>query len=129
MPCMTIVKLGSCSSPLKFLNSTLKDSIQKQKEQSWCYNLSAPPPPTTTFKSKWNDRFHSHSAQKPNERYLYDFLDDFKMTFQISFQITFWMIFWMYKVCVLDLFQLEDDLEVQYNWTRSNTHTLPFKLQ
>ena len=29
-----IVKLGSCSSLLKFLNSTLKVSIQKQKEQS-----------------------------------------------------------------------------------------------
>ena len=31
----TIVKLGSCSSLLKTLNSTLKVSIQKQKEQSW----------------------------------------------------------------------------------------------
>ena len=40
-----IVKLGSCSSLLKFLNSTLKVSIQKEKEQSWRYNLSAP---TTT---------------------------------------------------------------------------------
>ena len=27
----------------KFLNSTLKVSIQKQKEQSWRYNLSVPP--------------------------------------------------------------------------------------
>ena len=30
-----IVKLGSCSSLLKSLNSTLKVSIQNQKEQSW----------------------------------------------------------------------------------------------
>ena len=36
-----IVKLGSCSSLLKFLYSTLKVSIQKQKEQSWCYNHNA----------------------------------------------------------------------------------------
>ena len=32
------VKLGSCSTLLKSLNSTLKVSIQKQKEQSWRYN-------------------------------------------------------------------------------------------
>ena len=31
--CKNIVKLGSCFL-LKFLHSTLKDSIQKQKEQS-----------------------------------------------------------------------------------------------
>ena len=31
---VNIVKLGSCSSLLKCLNSTLKVSIQKQKEQS-----------------------------------------------------------------------------------------------
>ena len=37
-----IVKLGSCSSLLKALNSTLKNSIQKQKEQSWRYNPNAP---------------------------------------------------------------------------------------
>ena len=47
----TIVKLGSCSSLLKSLNSTLKVSIQKQKEQSWCNNHSVPthPPPTHNF--------------------------------------------------------------------------------
>ena len=37
-----IVKLGSCSSLLKTLNSTLNNSIQKQKEQSWRYNPNAP---------------------------------------------------------------------------------------
>ena len=45
---LEIVKHGSCSSLLKFLNSTLKISIQKQKEQSWHYNLSAPTTTTTT---------------------------------------------------------------------------------
>ena len=48
-----IVKLGSCSFLLKSLNSTLKVSIQKQKEQSWRYNHSSttthPPPPTHNF--------------------------------------------------------------------------------
>ena len=47
-----IVKLGSCSSLLKSLNSTLKVSIQKQEEQSWRYNHSSPtthPPPTHNF--------------------------------------------------------------------------------
>ena len=39
----SIFKLGSCSSLLKYLNSNLKVSIsiQKQKEQSWCYYHSA----------------------------------------------------------------------------------------
>ena len=40
-----IVKLGSCSSLLKSLISTLKVSIQKQKEQSW--HSTAHPPPIT----------------------------------------------------------------------------------
>lgn len=44
-----IVKLGSCSSLLQSLNSTLKVLIQKQKEQSWCYNLSVPPTTTRNF--------------------------------------------------------------------------------
>ena len=46
-----IVKLGSCSFLLKSLNSTLKVSIQKQKEQSWRYNHSSPThhPPTHNF--------------------------------------------------------------------------------
>ena len=34
-------KLGSCLSLLKFLNSNLKVSIQKQKGKSWCYYHSA----------------------------------------------------------------------------------------
>ena len=45
------VKFGSCSHLLKFLNSMIKVSMQKQKEQSWRYNLNAPPntthPPIT----------------------------------------------------------------------------------
>ena len=45
------VKLVSCSYLLKFLNSMIRVSIQKQKEQNWRYNLIAPPntthPPIT----------------------------------------------------------------------------------
>ena len=46
-----IVKLGSCSSLLKSLNSTLKVSIQSEKEQSWRYNLTAPTTHPKLFKA------------------------------------------------------------------------------
>ena len=48
-----IEPIGSCSSLIKSLKSTLKVSIQKQKEQSWRYNHGSttihPPPPTHNF--------------------------------------------------------------------------------
>ena len=47
-----IVKLSSCSSLLKPLNSTLKVSIQNQKEQSWHYNHNSPTTHTLSFSSQ-----------------------------------------------------------------------------
>ena len=84
----TIVKLGSCSSLLKSLNSTLQVSIQKQKEQSWRYHLSA-------------------QLLKAGGRIIFTFLQLTKqmryiqMTFQMSpkktLRMPLWITFWTFS--------------------------------
>ena len=81
---LIIVKPGSCSSLLKALNSTLKESTKK-KEQSWHYNPKAPttqPPPT--LKAAGMMIFSSQT--KPNERYFHNFSNDFSYEFSKYFQ-------------------------------------------
>ena len=63
---LSVVKVGSCSSLLQSLNSTLKVSIRWEKEQFWHYNLNAPP--TWNFSKLIEGRYSlstsSHSEQK-----------------------------------------------------------------
>ena len=100
-----IVKLGSCSSLLKSLSSTLKVSIQKQNEQCWHYNLRASP---THHQQLFKAGFHSLSAHKSNERTFFpndfrnnspnilpygfpnDFLNEFLTVFLRVFLNKFW---------------------------------------
>ena len=80
--------LSSAPAPLcsNVLIQLSKFQFRKKRSRAdVIISVNQPPNhPPTTFKSRWNGGFYSHSAHKPNERYLHDFSNDFQNDFKIG---------------------------------------------